>query len=44
MKELIKSIIALCSLVFAEEFSLDGISIDDRAEVDYIFTATAPVL
>lgn len=37
MKVLIKSIIALCSLVFAEEFSLDLINIDDRAEVGHIF-------
>lgn len=37
MKELIKSIIELCSFVFAEEFSLEGINIDDRAEVNYIY-------
>ena len=37
MKELINAIKALCSLVFAEEFSLADINVDDRANVLYVF-------
>lgn len=37
MNELIKAIKALCSFVFAEEFSLEGININDRDEVVYNF-------
>lgn len=39
IKEAVAAIKALCSLVFAEEFSLDGINVDDRAEVAYTFNA-----
>jgi len=38
MKEIIQAIKALSSLIFAEEFSLDGIDIEDRAEVAYDFS------
>jgi len=37
MKELINAIKALRSLVFAEEFSLADINVNDRANVIYVF-------
>lgn len=33
VKGIIRSIKAMGSMVFAEEFSLDGLSVDDRADV-----------
>jgi hypothetical protein len=38
IKEAIKAIKELGSLVFAEEFSLDGIDVKDRAKVDFDFS------
>lgn len=39
IKEAIKAIKALGSLVFAEEFSLDDLDIEDRAEVAFDFSS-----
>lgn len=39
VKQTINAIKALGSLVFAEEFNLDGINVDDRAEVFYNFSS-----